>query len=144
MNGYLDWHFHGKRWLRQGGPISPYFFLLVMEACHTCLEVTLKVVTFSFTLDVQSCKYHICFADYLFLLCAANVESVEVLKASMEEFSQMSRLYPNLQKKRCFMAGVSGQLKLDICTLMGMSLKELPDKYLGVPLISSRLKYSNR
>ena len=79
-----------------------------------------------------------------FLLSAANIESVGVLKHTLNEFGQLSGLIPNLQKSSSiFMAGVSSGVQTNICNLMGMEMKVLPVKYLGVPLISSRLRYDD-
>lgn len=40
-----------------------------------------------------------------------------------------------------FITGVDADTKVALCTLMGIELKELPVRYLGVPPISTRLKY---
>lgn len=86
---------------------------------------------------------HVSFADDLFLLSTANIESVGVLKHTLNEFGQLSGLIPNLQKSSIFIAGVSSGVQTNICNLMGMEMKILPVKYLGVPLISSRLRYDD-
>ena len=48
-----------------------------------------------------------------------------------------------MQKSSVFIARTTDQVKEDICALMGISLQERPVKYLGVPLIFTRLKYGD-
>lgn len=108
-----------------------------------CLLRIFKAVTTNITLNVSNCRFPTCFADDLFLLAAANVESVAVLKRTFEEFGAMSGLHPNLQKSNVFLAGVTEMEISNICNTMGMESKEPHVKYLGVPLISGRLKQSD-
>lgn len=55
----------------------------------------------------------------------------------------LSGLSLNLQKSSVFITGTIDQVREDICSLMGMIVKEFPIKYLGLPLISTRLKNSD-
>ena len=80
-----------------------------------------------------------CFDD-LFLLCGANCESVRLLRVAFDDFGDQSGLRPNLQKSNMFVSSVSEDLKNDLVQCSGMAVKELPVKYLGVPLISTRLR----
>ena len=52
----------------------------------------------------------------------------------------MSGLRPNCNKCGMFIAGVSDEEKGELSNLMGMELKSLPVRYMGVPLISPRLR----
>lgn len=145
MNGYLEGHFNGGRGLRQGDPISPYLFLMFMEAFSCTLKENIMQRGFKFHPSCEQLQVsHLCFTDDLFLFSAADIVYVGIIKDSLEEFSSMAGLYPNLQKSSIFMAGVNDQLRVDICNLMGMEIKEFPVKYLGFPLISTRLKSSDR
>lgn len=55
-----------------------------------------------------------------------------------------SRLKPNLLKSSMFIAGVvSNEDATVLSRIMGMEIKQLPVNYLGLPLISSRLKASD-
>ena len=47
----------------------------------------------------------------------------------------------NKQKSVIFLSGVNGEVKNDILNITGFSMGSLPMKYLGVPLISTRLSH---
>lgn len=43
-------------------------------------------------------------------------------------------------KSHMLVAGVSEEVKADLVRCIGMEVKELPVRYLGVPLISTKLR----
>lgn len=103
-----------------------------------------SIVNFQFHPKCEQLQVsHICFADDLFLSATANCDSARVLKRSLDEFGCISGLTPNLQKSSIFITGVDVGIKTEICGIMGMEVQSLPVKYLGVPLISTRLKVSD-
>ena len=142
INGELNGFFEGRKGLRQGDPISPYLFVICMDIFSRIIERKIK--------DSSSFKYHwrcrksklshLCFADDLMIFCRGELNSIKVIKDSLDTFSSLSGLTPNKSKCSIFIAGDSVQLKRDIASLLGFPLGSLPIKYLGVPLISSRLK----
>ncbi|GJY19066.1 putative reverse transcriptase domain, reverse transcriptase zinc-binding domain protein [Tanacetum coccineum] len=106
INGSLHGYFKGKRGLRQGDPLSPYLFMIVMEVLMLILKRR--------TRNLELFTYHrfcsrmelinLCFVDDLFLFAHGDANSAQI-----------------------------------------MPFKEgrLPVKYLGVPLVSSRLVFKD-
>ncbi|XP_071719054.1 uncharacterized protein [Rutidosis leptorrhynchoides] len=84
---------------------------------------------------------NLCFADDLFIFSHTNASSVSVLRESLEEFKRCSGLVPSLSKSMDFFSNVSNQLKAQLLAIMHFDEGHLPVRYLGVPLVSSRLMY---
>ncbi|GKE62932.1 putative reverse transcriptase domain, reverse transcriptase zinc-binding domain protein, partial [Tanacetum coccineum] len=141
LNGDHIGYFKGMRGLRQGDPLSPYLFTLVLEVLSLMIDRKID--------DSNVFKYHwryskvnlthLCFADDLMLFSNGDVNSVSLLKAALDEFSGTSGLVPNLEKSYVFFGNVLPHVKSDILNIMPFLVGSLPIKYLGVSLISSRL-----
>ncbi|GKE00043.1 RNA-directed DNA polymerase, eukaryota, reverse transcriptase zinc-binding domain protein [Tanacetum coccineum] len=85
---------------------------------------------------------HLIFADDLMLFSNGDNVSVSILKKALEEFSKVSGLVLNLEKSVVFFGKVPSHIKRSILKVMPFFEGSLPIRYLGVPLISSRL-YKN-
>ncbi|GKF48299.1 putative reverse transcriptase domain, reverse transcriptase zinc-binding domain protein, partial [Tanacetum coccineum] len=117
INGDIHGFFKGKRGLRQGDPLSIYLFTLVMEILTLIIRRRVGMLdSFRFHNKCEELgTINVCFADDLFLFARGDVESASVIIDSLNEFKNVSGLVPSIPKSN------------------------LPVKYLGVPLISSRL-----
>lgn len=80
------------------------------------------------------------FADDLFILCGDTVSSVTLIDQLLKDFYSFSGLKPNLAKSSIFYARFSEDMKDLLHNILPISEASLPVKYLGVPLISTRLK----
>ncbi|GJT61398.1 ribonuclease H-like domain-containing protein [Tanacetum coccineum] len=86
----------GGRGLRQGDPMSPYLFTLVMEILTLIIQRKIR--------DRTKFKYHqgcndlqlinLCFADDWMIFCHGDAISVSIVKEAIEEFSDISGLHP--------------------------------------------------
>ncbi|GKA89536.1 hypothetical protein Tco_0811348 [Tanacetum coccineum] len=141
LNGDIHGFFKGKRGLRQGDPLSPYRFTLVMEVLTLMLK---KKVRLS-----NSFRYHhkcealeiinVCFADDLFIFSCGDVNSATMIMESLDEFKRISGLVPSIPKSTVFFCNVGNTMKNEILGIMPFLEGNLPAMYLGVHLISSRL-----
>ncbi|GKD67596.1 hypothetical protein Tco_1321686, partial [Tanacetum coccineum] len=84
---------------------------------------------------------NLCFADDLFLFARGHLDSVSVIMDTLDEFMNVSGLVPSIPKSTAFFCNVPIALKSSILNLMPFAEGTLPVRYLGVPLISSRLLY---
>ncbi|GKF66578.1 hypothetical protein Tco_0193095 [Tanacetum coccineum] len=82
---------------------------------------------------------NLCFADDLFLFAHGDVDSVSVIKNALFEFKEASGLVPSLPKSTAYFCNVLNFTKIDILQTLPFEEGRLPVKYLGVPLVSSRL-----
>ena len=101
--------FTGARGLRQGDPLSPYLFVLVMEALHLgFLQRIEQDMQFTYHLKCESSKvFQLGFADDLLLFCRADFDSIRVFKEGLDWFAEMSGLRLNVQKSHFFSVKVS-------------------------------------
>ncbi|XP_022024386.1 uncharacterized protein LOC110924699 [Helianthus annuus] len=145
VNGNVHGYFKGKRGLRQGDPLSPYLFTLVMEIL-TCILQQAARIDKSFKFHNKCEKQRIiilCFADDLFLFARGDIRSVQCLLTSLSNFTNMSGLVPSIPKSTGFFCNVPSHVKNHILSIMPFVEGSLPVKYLGVPLISSGLLYKD-
>ena len=141
INGNLHGFFRGKRGLRQGDPLSPYLFTLVMEILTRMFKrKVMELDQFSYHRFCDKLELiNLCFADDLFLFAYGNVGSARVIQESLDEFKKASGLVPSLPKSTTYFCNVVNHVKISILNVLPFEEGRLPAKYLGVPLISSRL-----
>ncbi|GJT19200.1 RNA-directed DNA polymerase, eukaryota, reverse transcriptase zinc-binding domain protein [Tanacetum coccineum] len=141
INGERYGFFKSGRGLRQGDPISPYLFTLVMEVFSLLLarNVTTSHV-FKYHKGCKDLKLtHLSFADDLLVFCHGDVKSIKVIKEALLEFSKSSGLIPNMDKSVIFFGNVKEDIKRDILQALPFKMGKLPVKYLGIPLMAKRL-----
>nr|GEX28763.1 hypothetical protein [Tanacetum cinerariifolium] len=140
QNAYdiVNWDFLSRKGPRQADPIFPYLFTLVIH----------KNVLESHSLKYhQGCKdmklAYLCFVVDLLVLCHGDNGSVEVVKKSLDDFSQVSGLHPNMNKSTIFFRILNECERARILNIMPFAMGKLPMKYLGVTILSQRLSITN-
>ncbi|KAL0288048.1 UNVERIFIED_CONTAM: hypothetical protein Sradi_7109300 [Sesamum radiatum] len=141
LNGSLHGFFPGTRGIRQGDPLSPYLFVIVMEIWRILLKIR--------TQNADSFQYHwkchelgilnLCFADDVLIFCAGTINSVRTIKETLLEFAEISGLRVNPGKSSIILSKSVCRDRQGILDLMGFQEGSLPIRYLGSPLTSSRL-----
>nr|GEU83373.1 RNA-directed DNA polymerase, eukaryota, reverse transcriptase zinc-binding domain protein [Tanacetum cinerariifolium] len=86
---------------RQGDPMSPCLFTLVMEIFTLLMMKNVKGNSkFKYRRDCKEVKLtNLCFADDLLVVWHGDVDSVRSVKDTMMEFSAISGLMPNMEEK---------------------------------------------
>ncbi|GJZ41493.1 RNA-directed DNA polymerase, eukaryota, reverse transcriptase zinc-binding domain protein [Tanacetum coccineum] len=141
INGERKGYFASGRGLRQGDRLSPCLFTLVMEIFTLIIRKNVYLnPKFKFHKGCKDIRLtNLCFADDLLVVCHGSVDSVSTVKESLMEFSEISRLNPNMDKSTIFFGSVNEETKRGILNILPFVVGKLPMKYLGVPLITKRL-----
>ncbi|KAL2225193.1 UNVERIFIED_CONTAM: hypothetical protein Sindi_3049600 [Sesamum indicum] len=127
LNGNPHGFFAGARGLRQGDPLSPNLFVLVMEVLNLGFLQLIEQ-------DMQF-TYH--------WKCEADLGSLRVLKMGLDRFAEWSGLRLNVQKSHVIISRSAQGWKDQILAAMGFQEGHLPMRYLGIPLLSSRLSIAD-
>ena len=137
LNGNPHGFFIGARGLRQGDPLSPYLFVLVMEILHMgFLQLIEQDGQFKYHWKCEPAKvFQLGFADDLLLFSRADLASINVLKMGLDRFAEWSGLRLNVQKSHVIISRSAQGWKNQILEAMGFQEGELPMRYLGLPLL---------
>src|SRR6516165_3910674 len=144
MNGELHGFFASSRGVWQGDPLSPYLFIMAMEGLSGLLQEATRTPGFQFHWRCQKLGIsHLCFADDLMIFCHADGYSVDIVKSALDKFARFSGLVTNSWKSYVFLSGVDEAERQHLQSILGFQLGVLPVRYLGVPLLSTRLTYAD-
>ena len=137
INGTLSDFFHSTRGLRQGDPLSPYLFLLVMETLSQLLFKAksggfIKGFKVGSNSGVEGDLLHLLFANNTLLFCEANSEQLRYLSWVFLWFEAISGLKVNRDKSEAILVGSIDSLENSVL-VMGCRVGKLPT-YLGLPL----------
>ena len=142
INGSPNGMIKSNRGLRQGDPLSPYLFSLVMEAFTLSLESGLRCRRWE-TFSMEGCPVvsHLLFADDILLFLKPTRRSITFLFHLIEDFGNESGLHINKSKSAIFFAKsvTSGLL---LARAVQITVGKLPIKYLGLPLFASSKRSS--
>jgi len=144
VNGALCGYFKGYNGLRQGDPLSPYLFVIILEVLSVMLARASKLPSFHnhWKTDALSLS-HLCFADDLIIFCRGDIGFVNTIKNCMDLSSSQSGLRINASKSMCFLSHVPPDTSEDIMSTLGFQLGSFPAKFLGVPLITTKLSLAD-
>ncbi|VVA23746.1 PREDICTED: ribonuclease H At1g65750, partial [Prunus dulcis] len=142
LNGELTADFSPKCGIRQGDPLSPYIFVLCMEKLSHIIQQ--KVLDQSWR-TVQICQggpfiSHLFFADDLVLFGKASIEQAVVMKQCLDDFCSLSGQKVSFEKSMvCVSPNTCPVLAQNIASISGSPLSNNLGKYLGVPIIHTRV-----
>jgi mannosylglycoprotein endo-beta-mannosidase len=143
INGSSTGYFDSNRGIRQGDPLSPYLFVMVMEFWSIHMDLaTIKGSIQNYKRGRNLQISHLLFADDLLVFCRANTKSFRGLNILLKDLNRNTGLSMNKAKSKAYFSrGVTG--KAALCSRLGVSLGTLPFKYLGIPLSPNYPKARN-
>ncbi|KAL4585017.1 hypothetical protein LXL04_009630 [Taraxacum kok-saghyz] len=133
VNGSATEEFQFQRGLRQGGPISPFLFVLVMEVLHISMHRAMEQGFFrplriGDTLHIS----HLFYADDAVFIGEWREENFTNIVSILQCFFLASSLKINIQKSKILGICVSGVEVEQVANLVGCAPLKLPFTYLGV------------
>ncbi|KAL0310233.1 UNVERIFIED_CONTAM: putative ribonuclease H protein [Sesamum calycinum] len=125
--------------------MSPFLFVLIMEVLQLMLQQLIdQNEGFSFH---WRCKeiglFQLCFADDLLLFCKADVASVRIFRHGLDEFAKLSGLHANPHKSQLILSRSAQPMREHLLAALQFQEGHLPLRYLGLPLLASRLSISD-
>ncbi|XP_057745700.1 uncharacterized protein LOC130963614 [Arachis stenosperma] len=136
INGSPSKPFKMERGLRQGGPLSPFLFVLVVDVLHRMIGEAVRNGRISpLLVERDSVELsHLQFADDTILFSPPEEETIRNYKRLLRCFELMSRLSINFDKSSLIPVNCEEQWVHRMCRLLGCKGGSLPIKYLGIPL----------
>ncbi|KAL0444669.1 UNVERIFIED_CONTAM: LINE-1 retrotransposable element O protein, partial [Sesamum latifolium] len=143
--GNLTVSFKGREDLRQGDPMSPYLFVLVMEVLRGILQQMIaNDPLFRFHWKCAELGlFQLGFADDLLLFCAVERHSIALCQRGLALFASLSGLQVNPAKSQLILSKAAHTERTQFIQILGFQEGVLPVRYLGLPLISSRLSLTD-
>jgi hypothetical protein len=141
INGAPCGYFGSSRGVRQGDPLSPFLFDLVMEAFSRMIGAIISrglITGFSVGTSEQTrvVVSHLLFADDTLVFCGADERQINHIGALLVCFEAVSGLKINLPKSALIPVG--SVVDIDhLAELLGCGTSLLPLKYLGLQLGAS-------
>ena len=129
--------FQNSRGLRQGDPLSPYLFVIGMEALSQLLN---RAVDGNYLSGIKiagrdgdgSVISHLLYADDTLLFCGASKDQLKFLSWLLMWFEALSGLRINLNKSEIIPVGSVENVQ-DLAFELGCGIGSLPSSYLGLP-----------
>ncbi|XP_019172068.1 PREDICTED: uncharacterized protein LOC109167502 [Ipomoea nil] len=132
-----------NRGLRQGDPMSPYLFILILESLHLLIQ---KSQTSGLLHGISIARRaptitNLFFADDCYIFCKATPSEAAALKNILETFTSASGQSVNYTKSTLsFSRNTCTNSKTAFCNIMGIREGNLNGSYLGLPSIIGRNK----
>ena len=138
INGSPAGFFQSSRGLRQGDPLSPYLFVIGMEALSCLINRAvdgnyLSGIKIANERGEDLSSSHLFYADDTLIFCEDDLEQLKFLSWILMWFEAMSGLKINLTKSEIIPIGPVNNL-VDLATELGCNIGSFPTSYLGLPL----------
>ncbi|XP_062175976.1 uncharacterized protein LOC133881026 [Alnus glutinosa] len=131
-----------SRGLRQGDPLSPYLFLLVVEGLSAMLvKAEHDRLLTGVPISVRGVHLtHLFFADDSLLFCRANSDEWGNLMKVLEAYEAASGQKINIEKSSIFFSSNTGAEFRALISAAGFAPSSCFEKYLGLPILVGRSK----
>lgn len=142
INGALEVLFPAQRGLRQGDPLSPFLFIIVMEGLNNMIKVareneclkSFEVATTQTSISKGNMEVtHLQYADGILIFCDAYERQLLVLILILVLFEGVLGLHINWRKSRLYPINNFSNME-ELSGSLGGEVGALPTIYLSMPL----------
>ena len=138
LNGSPGEKIHHQRGLRQGDPLSPMLFILVMDVlCHLVKKAADEQLLQP--LARRALQHRISLYADVVLFLRPSASDIEITLDILQLFGNASGLTTNLQKSSVLPIQCNEEDKIVLQDSLPCQVSEFPCKYLGVPLSPYKL-----
>ncbi|GKV22123.1 hypothetical protein SLEP1_g32015 [Rubroshorea leprosula] len=136
VNGSPTEEFSMKKGLRQGDPLAPFLFLLVVEALNGLILKAKEEDMYSgVAVGTEGMEVtHLQFADDSIFFCEASDENIKTIKGILHTFELVSRLKVNFFKSALYGINVKSEEINEWAESLNCVEGTIPFKYLGIPV----------
>lgn len=140
VNNSITTNLQSKRGLRQGNPLSPLLFVLVIEYLYKVLHKLYENHNFNFHSKCEKLNIvNLSFADDSLLFAIKDIRYVKLVMQAFNSFSKSTSLTMNPSKCKTYFGNVEDNVKLEILNITGFVEGHLPFRYLGIPITSKKI-----
>eukprot|EP00253_Pinus_taeda_P028075 PITA_28075 len=136
VNGTPSTPFSPSRGIRQGDPLSPFLFVILMEGLSTLIAKRKEYGQIKGLQPIRSCPAttHQQFVDDTMLHGTPTVKEATAYRDILHLFSRASGMEINFSKSTIFFFNTHQAVQSHLSILLGFKIGSLPSRYLGAPL----------
>eukprot|EP00253_Pinus_taeda_P007743 PITA_07743 len=136
VNGAPVDPFAPTRGIRQGDPLSPFLFIILMEGLSSTIAKKKTEGKIQGLKPIRSLRAttHQQFVDDTMLHWTPTVKEASAYKEILDLFSLASGMEINFSKSTIFFFNTHPAVQSHLAWLLGFRISSLPSKYLGAPL----------
>ncbi|GJV23353.1 RNA-directed DNA polymerase, eukaryota [Tanacetum coccineum] len=143
VNGSPTGEFQFFKGLKQGDPLSPFLFILVMEGLHVSFQRVVDAGMFKgIMLNNSTCVSHLFYADDAIFMGQWTQANIDIIIRVLKVFHIASGLRINMKKSKLMGLGVDTLRVEHAIQQIGCMALKLPFKYLG-SMVGGRMTRTN-
>lgn len=137
VNGSLEGFFTSARGIRQGCSLSPYLYVMLNNVLSKMLNQAATLGKFAFHPSCSAIGLtHLSFADDILVFTDGTASSLTGVMEVFSAFANISGLHINASKSTIFPGGGYDPQLHAKAIEVGITIGQLPIRYLGLPLLT--------